>query len=53
MRRVAFPVSRWLFDEWARRNFPVPVVLNRFDAPRLLFILGMNEISLRPVRNPT
>jgi hypothetical protein len=40
-------------DEWARRSFPVPVLLNRFTAPLLLFIFGMCEISLRLLRRPT
>jgi hypothetical protein len=45
MRFPDFPVSRWLLDEWARRSFPVPVLLNRLTAPLLLFIFGMKVLS--------
>jgi hypothetical protein len=47
MRLVAFPVSKWLLPAWARRIFPVAVVRNLFDAPRLLFIFGMIVFSLQ------
>jgi hypothetical protein len=47
MRLVAFPVSKWLLPAWAQRIFPVAVVRNLFDAPRLLFIFGIALLSLR------
>ena len=36
-----FFVMMWLLNALERRNFPLPVVLKRLAAPRLLFILGI------------
>ena len=41
LRFVDFFVNIWFIYDWDRLNRPLAVVLNRFAAPRFVFIFGI------------